>query len=135
MTEVQLAEAKVARAEKVKRVLIVATTVLVLACLLLTLKVSSQVRDTQLEGTPVGKRLLESSERILDCTEAGSETQPPGECYQRNRESTAEVLASVQRIIILSAACAVEVDPTKPVGDRIAAITTCVNERLAASTP
>lgn len=105
---------------------------LVLAALLSVPVLTAQIRTTQLEGTPTGKKLVAASERILDCTEAGSETEPAGDCYRRSQEQTAAILTSAQRIVILSAACAVDVDATQPIQARIQQITDCVTRRLSA---
>lgn len=58
------------------------------------------IRQTQLEGTPTGQRLLEASDRILDCTD------PNGECYQRNQDRTADVIGDLNRVAVYAAACA-----------------------------
>jgi hypothetical protein len=91
----------------------------------------SQVRQTQLEGTPTGKKLVASADRILDCTDAGGDGHRPGKCFQQSQKRTAEVLASVQRIILLSAVCAVDLDPDATVEQRVQQITACVTRRLA----
>lgn len=65
---------------------------------------------------------------IKDCT------QPNGRCFRRGQQRTAQVLASAQRIIILSAACSAAVDTSLTVDQRIAEITSCVTARLTAAT-
>lgn len=92
-----------------------------------------QIRDTQLEGTPLGKKLTVSAERILDCTDAGDEKNPPGDCYRKNQERTAEVLASVQQITVLAAACALDTSNDQPVSVRVARISACITDGLAAT--
>lgn len=119
-----VAHAKVARAEKVKRVLIVATFVLVLALLLLIVSLTGQVRNTQLEGTPTGKKLLQSAETIEDCTQAN------GECYERNLQRSAEVIGDLNRVIVIAASCA-----SGPDEKTVQRIQECVINRLAASQP
>lgn len=85
----------------------------------------AQIRSTQLEGTPVGKRLLASSDRILDCTDAS------GECFKRNQRRTADAVGDIGRYIVFAAACSATVDTAMPVDERIAEITDCVTDRLA----
>lgn len=85
-----------------------------------------QIRSTQLEGTPTGKKLLASAETIEDCT------TPGGKCYERGQRQTAQILSSAQRIILLSAACSVDLDPAQPVDRRVRDITDCVTKRLTA---
>lgn len=92
-----------------------------------------QIRDTQLEGTPLGKKLTTSAERILDCTDAGTDTEPPGDCYTKNQERTAEVLASVQQITVLAAACALDTSIDQPISVRVARISRCITDGLAAT--
>ncbi len=104
--------------------------VLIVYAVVATTQKTEEIRTTQLEGTPTGKRLLESSDRILDCTEPGDEDTPAGQCYKRSQRQTAQILSSAQRIIILSAACSADLDPTLTVDQRVTAITGCVVERL-----
>lgn len=118
--------AKATRAELMKRILIVVTAVMVATVLGLLLVVLGQVRATQLEGTPTGRKLVRSADKIIDCTD------PEGDCYQENQENTAELLGTVQRIIVLAAACAVDVTPAQSVEEREAAITVCVTKQFAA---
>lgn len=102
---------------------------LAVAVLLAAIAVIGQIRSTQIEGTPTGKKLVTSADRILDCTE------PKGECYRRSQRQTADILISAQRIIILSAACSTDLDPAASVDERIAAISACVTKRLTAPQP
>lgn len=55
------------------------------------------VRNTQLEGTPTGKQLLASAERILDCTDPGDPAsgKPPGKCFSDSQARTAEAVGSI----------------------------------------
>jgi hypothetical protein len=66
---------------------------------------------------------------IRDCT------QPKGKCYERGQEATAQVLADVTSVIVLAAACAVDVNPGQSVAQRQDAITACITNRLAATAP
>lgn len=127
---------KVARAELWKRVVIVVTAAMVAVVLGLLLvligqvsDVIGQVRATQLEGTPTGRKLVSSADRILDCTD------PEGDCYKENQKNTAALLGTVQRIIVLAAACAVDVTPAQSVEQREDAITLCITKQFAAEQP
>ena len=136
MTEIQVAEAKVARAEKIKRALITVTAVLVLACLGLLVVLLGQVRNTQLEGSPTGKRLLESSDRVLDCTDAGDPTsdppRPAGDCYVQNQKRTRDVVGDIGATNILAVVCALDVPDGTPTDRALRQVTKCVTDRLAA---
>jgi hypothetical protein len=75
---------------------------------------AEQIRETQLDGTPTGKKLLASSERVLDCT------SPNGKCFKRGQAATAAAVGDITQVVILAAACS-GVTP----GD-VDAITRCV---------
>lgn len=90
-----------------------------------TRHLAEQVRDTQLEGTPLGRQLAASAERILDCTDS------TGECYKRNQERTAKVVGDLNRVIVLAAACSVGLERGLTVDQRQVAIQGCVLDRLA----
>lgn len=83
------------------------------------------VRDTQLEGTPTGKKLVASADRILDCTE------PQGQCFKRSQERTAKAVGDINRVIVLAAACSVGLDRGMTVDQRQIQIQQCVIDRLA----
>lgn len=91
--------------------------------------VIASIRNTQLEGTPTGKRLLAASDRILDCTEAD------GECYQKGQKQTAKAVGDINRVVILASACSVGLDPKMPILERQTVIQNCVIQRLAAQRP
>lgn len=94
------------------------------AAIFISAALMGQVRQTQLDGTPLGRKLQESSDRILDCT------QPTGECFKDGQKRQAGALATVQQITILAAACSATVSPDEPLARRIASITKCVNAGL-----
>jgi hypothetical protein len=121
---------RVARSEFVTRLFILVGAVFLAGSMVTNVVLSVAIRQTQLDGTPVGKKLVESADRILDCTEAGGPGRKPGACYTRSQTQARDVLASAQRIILISAACAVELNPSDPVEVRVQQITTCVTERL-----
>jgi hypothetical protein len=66
---------------------------------------------------------------VKDCTD------PKGKCYRDGQRRTAEAVSDLSRIIILAAACAVDVTPSDSIVERQAAITTCITKRIAASQP
>lgn len=72
------------------------------------LDLTQTVRDTQIEGTPTGRKLLAASDRILDCTDPGdvATSRPPGECFTQSQERTATSVGDINRVVILAAACA-----------------------------
>jgi hypothetical protein len=83
------------------------------------------VRTTQLEGTPLGRQLASSAARILDCTE------PEGQCFKDSQERTEDAVGSINRVIVLAAACSVGVDPDWSVQRRQMEIQSCVIQRLS----
>lgn len=121
---------RVARAEFVTRLFILVGAVFLAGSMVTNVVLGVAIRQTQLDGTPTGKKLVESADRILDCTEAGGPGRKPGACYTRSQTQARDVLASAQRIILISAACAVELDSDEAVEVRLQLITNCVTERL-----
>lgn len=128
-------------AQRARRILYVAVAVgialLVMAlgyAVAAILGLTQAVRDTQIEGTPTGKRLIESSDRILDCTD------PEGECTKRNQEQTAEVVGDIQegfvRVLAAGVGCSAQLtaDPgtANLTPDQLEAkISLCITTRLA----
>lgn len=90
-----------------------------------SLQTLQAVRDTQIEGTPTGKKLLAASDRILDCTD------PEGECFQDSQERTAKAVGDINRVVVLAAACSVGLDESLTVAERQEEISACVIDRLA----
>ena len=97
----------------------------VIVTLVSTWQIADEVRETQLEGTPTGQKLLESSERVLDCT------SPEGQCFKDGQKRTANAVGDINRVIVLAAACSVGLDAEWSVSRRQTAIQTCVIERLS----
>lgn len=93
--------------------------------LLVGVVVVAQIRGTQVTNTVKTDKSAETLAVIKDCT------SPSGKCYKRGQDQTAQVLSDVSRIIILAAACAVDVTPAQSVADRQASITNCLTERIA----
>lgn len=109
------------RALTVLRLLQGAFAISVLTLVAAALFVVLQVRGTQLEGTPLGKKLLEQAETIKSCTSTD------GECAKRNRKQTADLVADINRISIIAAACA-----DQPAQQTVEQIQSCVIAKLAA---
>lgn len=86
---------------------------------------AERVRATQLDGTPLGKQLASSSQRILDCTD------PTGTCYHNSQKRTAEAVGNINRVVVLAAACSVGLSPQLSVAERQSQIQSCVIDRLA----
>lgn len=97
----------------------------VVAIVAQTQQTLDQVRATQLEGTPLGKQLKVSSDRILDCTDA------TGDCFKENQRRTAQTVGDINKVIVLAAACSVGLEQGMTVEQRQIAIQECVIERLA----
>lgn len=97
------------------------------ACIIFgTIGTLAAVRNTQLEGTPTGQKLLEASNRILDCTD------PEGKCYQDSQERTAKAVGDINKVVVLAAACSVGLPDGLTVAERQDEIQSCVIDRLAA---
>lgn len=73
--------------------------VLVVWLLASVLTLTQEVRDSQIEGTPFGKRLQESSDQIIDCT------SPEGTCYKRSQRRQGEIVATLNLGAIYGAYC------------------------------
>lgn len=95
--------------------------VMLLAMLIRTWTLTDSVRATQLEGTPLGKKLYDQAERIESCTSTN------GECAKRNRQATADSIADINKITLYAAACA---DQTGQ--QTVEEIQSCVIGKLAA---
>lgn len=90
-----------------------------------TWQIADEVRNTQIEGTPTGKKLVASADRILDCT------SPEGQCFKDGQKRTANAVGDINRVIVLAAACSVGLNPEWSVSRRQTAIQTCVIDRLS----
>jgi hypothetical protein len=126
-------ERRVRRSELADRAfkVFVAIAAIVIAALVVWLLVS--VRNTQIEGTPTGKKLLESSDRILDCTDPGDPAngRPPGKCFSDSQARTAKAVADINRVVIIAAACSAGLPEGLTVDQRQNEIQDCVITRLA----
>lgn len=96
-------------------------------------QLTTEVRDTQIEGTPTGKKLIASADRILDCTDT------TGDCYKRNQESTAQAVAdltgNLTRVVVLASACSSDLPRALSVREREVAIQSCIIDRLSHEKP
>jgi len=88
----------------------------VLYALLQGARTTQAIRDTQVDNHTV-------LDTIQDCT------QPSGDCYMRGQKRTAGAVASINRVVILAAACAVGKHGTEI--EIQSQIQTCVIEGLA----
>lgn len=128
--------AKVARAELVKRILIVVTAIMVATVLVLLLVLIGKIRATQQTGSPVLRAISAqqtdikrgadaaqaTNERILDCLE------PAGECYQRSQQQTGDAVASINEISQYAAVCA-----DRPGSQSLDEIRRCIADLITAS--
>jgi len=111
MTSDHEVRVKTARAELMKRILIVVTAVLVMALLVLSGYMLTQIR--------VNQQLTQSC------------VIPGRPCYERGQQQTADAVADINRVIILAAACAGDLPDGLSSQQRADLITACVTKRLA----
>lgn len=125
---------KIGRAELARRLLLGFLVLGVLALLVMQTIVILQVRHSQLEGTPVGKRLLASSDRILDCTDGGDKEtgRPPGECFVESQKRTADAVGDINRVVVIAAACAAGLPENLSDNQRVIRTQRCLIDQLAA---
>lgn len=97
----------------------------IVAFLLSAAALTAQIRKTQLEGTPVGQKLVSSADRILDCTD------PKGECYKQSQNRTARAVQDISAGNILAVVCALQVPNGTPLDKALEQVTDCVAKRLA----
>jgi len=117
---------RVARAERIKRLLIVfialLVTVTVVLLGLLVIRQSqtiNEIRATQQDGSPSSKRLISLSNLIAGCV-------TPGEpCYDNGQKQTAGVVSSIGEMTAITVACG-----DLPGEQTVAQIRACVTEQL-----
>lgn len=126
---------RVARAELMKRVLIVVTTVMVAAALVLSLVILFQVRATQQAGSPAVKAARDAAEaaratnkQILDCLDPKGDEDS---CYQRSQDQTADAVGQIGAGNILAVVCALQVPNGTPLDAALEQVTNCVSAKLA----
>lgn len=91
-----------------------ALVVLVIVRVAQTADLVSEIRHSQVTNH-------QTLHAIKDCT------RPDGRCYQRGQRRTARAVSSINRVVILAAACA-----SQEPGQSVARIQACVIDRLAA---
>lgn len=127
---------KVARAELVKRILIIATFAMVTVVLVLLLVVVSQIRATQQTGSPILKAVVgqnadikraanaaqDTNEQILDCLD------PAGQCYKDSQARSGDAVSSINELSQYAAVCA-----DRPGSQTLEEIRRCIADLITAS--
>lgn len=140
MTEQELVAHAVARAERIKRALILLTAVFVTVALVLIVAVLLAVRSTQQTGSPTIKALTEQGDRIEalaeDAKTAATSSQaltafladclnPEGECAKQGRADELESRAAIRQITEYAVTCADQL------GEQTSAeIRRCINREI-----
>lgn len=91
------------------------------------LGLSLQIRQTQTDGTPTGRRIVSLQETINDCV------NPEGACYQRSQKRTADVVSALNDGALFAVLC-VQRNPAvvnQPVEVAVAQIKACVQDLAA----
>jgi hypothetical protein len=101
-------ELRYRRALVIGRLLVVGFAALVLALLVAVVFLALQVRHTQLDGTPTGKKLLESSEQIISCTTPGKK------CAEANQRAMASAIKAISHNNAKAAAAATACAARRP---------------------
>ena len=120
---------RVARSEFITRVFVVAMA----GALLAAVVTLALIRTTQVDNTEKADERDSTLEAILDCTEPGTAERPAGKCYKRSQERTRKVVGDIGRINVLAVVCAADVDPSLPFKTRLARVSACVADGLAAA--
>lgn len=127
---------RVARAELVKRALILATALLVIVVLIVLLWVVALIRSTQQNGSPVLQAIgrqqdgigraadaaVSTNDQILDCL------TPGGKCYEQSRTNSKTTVASINEVTAYAAVCA-----DRPGTQGLSAIRLCIADLIAAA--
>lgn len=97
---------KVARAELSKRAFVLILALFVFSFSGVMAWGVYEIRKTQTEGTPTGKRIVALAETtkttqdtLLDCV------QPTGECYKRSRQNQADIVATLNLGAVYAVYC------------------------------
>lgn len=109
------------RAELARRIVWLLALVLTVVVIGTVVALVVSIRNTQIEGTPLGKEIQKSNERIMSCT------TPGGKCYEDGNKRSATFIASINTVTIYAVTC-VRDNPTGTVKD----IQTCVTDLLDA---
>jgi hypothetical protein len=131
------------RTKLARRFTVAAAFLLMMTVLVAVLYTVTLMRETQLDNkksvesgaasaasaAQAAKAAERTADRIEDCT------SPDGDCYQRGQDAQAEAVGSINKVVILAAACAEGLDPDLSVADRRALVEDCVIEGLADEKP
>ncbi len=128
---------KVARAELVKRILIILTFAMVTIALVLLLVIVGQIRATQQTGSPILRAVLGQQEDIKRAADAAQSTNdqildcldPAGQCYKDSQKRSGQTVASINEITYYAAVCA-----DRPGSQTLDEIRLCVGDLITAST-
>lgn len=126
---------RIARAELMKRALILSTAVLVTVVLIVLLWVVALIRSTQQTGSPVLQAIgrqqddigraadaaVSTNDQILDCL------TPGGKCYEQSRTNSKTTVASINEVTAYAAVCA-----DRPGTQTLADIRLCIGTLIAA---
>lgn len=130
------AEAAFRRTILLKRVVLFLCIAVVMLCLAVTAITVITVRLQQLNSTDqleqtriAAVEAKRTSKRIEDCTTPGRA------CYDDAQRRTGTAVLSINRVVILAAACSAAVADTSSETDRVRLTTACVVERLAQGEP
>jgi hypothetical protein len=94
-----------------------------------TAQLVAEIRHAQQTNTKTLDNSHETLRVIEDCT------QPAGTCYRRGQSQTASAVSSINRVVVLAAACSVGLSHDLSVVQRQQAIQSCVISRLATHKP
>lgn len=108
-------ERAVARRELLRRLILLSLLIFAASVGLGLLGLSLQIRQTQTDGTPTGKRIVALQETINDCV------NPKGECFKRGQARTADAIATLNLGALYAVYC-VDHNPSA----EIAKIQACV---------
>lgn len=121
---------KAARASFVTRAFIVFAGSALVALLLITAVIVGQIRHQQVQSAGTLRSADAAAKSAQDTADAIHSCVTPGEpCFQQAQRQTAGAVASINRVVILAAACAV--GRTGTVSQIQAAIQNCVVQGLA----
>lgn len=111
---------KVARAELSRRAFWMAVALLLVGYFGVMGWTVYEVRQTQTEGTPQGRRIVQLQETISDCV------NPQGDCYKRGQKRTGDAIATLNLATLYAVYC-VDRNPRADVP----AIQACVRDLYA----
>jgi hypothetical protein len=125
-TERRIEEERLRRAHTFTRMLLWVAVAWAISFSVILVYAVVQIRHTQIDGTPNGKKLVAASTRILDCTKT------KGKCTVANQRKTARLVAGLvasgKQASADAAACSAQpgVSQITPVDRRADAILACM---------